>query len=91
MNNEANESFRPEFIELLDSFKEQLNCMDANSSVIFERLNSIKGIREPQAENPKENDNPCGFINEFRFCINKMSEYNNILEKSKNVLIRLVG
>ena len=47
MNDCVKES-RPEFVELLDALKEQLSLMDENSSIIFEKVNIIKDVREPE-------------------------------------------
>lgn len=52
MNECAKES-RPEFVELLDALKEQLSYMDENSSIIFEKVNIIKDVREPGKEEQK--------------------------------------
>ena len=39
--------------ELLDALKEQLSYMDENSSIIFEKVNIIKDVREPEKRRVK--------------------------------------
>lgn len=89
MNNCTNES-RPEFVELLDALKEQLSYMDENSSIIFDKLNTMKDIREPEEEELKE-PNSDGIINELWLCVSRMKIYNSTLNQSKKALIRFVG
>lgn len=89
MNDCVKES-RPEFVELLDALKEQLSYMDENSSIIFEKVNIIKDVREPENEelNPV---NSGGLINELWLCVDRMKKYNNTLNQSKKALVRFIG
>lgn len=89
MNECAKES-RPEFVELLDALKEQLSYMDENSSIIFEKVNIIKDVREPEKEesNPENSE---GLMNELWKVVRRMKEYNNTLNQSKKALIRFIG
>ncbi len=89
MNECAKES-RPEFVELLDALKEQLSYMDENSSVIFEKVNIIKDVREPEKEELKS-ANSSGLMNELWQCVDRMKKYNNTLNQSKKALIRFIG
>ena len=82
---------RPEFVELLDALKEQLNYIGENSSVIFEKLNIIKDVREPDEKEEEELKGPGGLINELWECVNKMKKYNKTLIQSKNALVRFIG
>jgi len=89
MNECAKES-RPEFIELLDALKEQLSYMDENSSIIFEKVNIIKDVREPEKEELKP-INSDGLMNELWQCVNRMKKYNDTLNQSKKALVRFIG
>jgi len=89
MNDCVKES-RPEFVELLDALKEQLNYMDENSSIIFEKVNVIKDVREPEKEQPKEPDSG-GLINDLWLCVSRMKKYNDTLNQSKKALVRFIG
>jgi hypothetical protein len=81
---------RPEFVELLDALKEQLSYMDENSSIIFEKVNTIKDVREPEKEELKE-PNSGGLMNELWLCVARMKKYNNTLNQSKKALVRFIG
>ena len=89
MNDCVKES-RPEFAELLEALKEQLSYMDENSSIIFDKVNTIKDVRQPEKEELKE-PNSDGVMNELWLCVSRMKKYNSTLEQSKKALIRFVG
>lgn len=83
---------RPEFVELLDAFNEELSYMEEMSSIIFEKLNTFKDVRELEKveKNPSE-PRPDGIINDLWMCINRMKKYNSSLNESKKALIRFIG
>ena len=89
MNNNVKDS-RPEFVELLDALKDQLSYMDENSSIIFEKVNIIKDVREPEKEELKP-ANSSGLISELWQCVDRMKKYNNTLNQSKKALIQFLG
>lgn len=89
MNDCVKES-RPEFAELLDALKDQLSLMDENSSIIFEKVNIIKDVREPEKEELKS-EHSGGLLNELWQCIDRMKKYNNTLSQSKKALVRFIG
>lgn len=88
--NECTKESRPEFVELLDALKEQLSYMDENSSIIFEKVNVIKDVREPEKE-ALESENSEGLMNELWQVVHRMRKYNNTLNQSKKALIRFIG
>lgn len=85
---------RPEFVELLDAFNCELNYKEEMSSIIFEKVNTIKDVRELEkgeknpTEEPHHNN---GIINDLWMCINRMKKYNSRLNESKKALIRFIG
>ena len=89
MNDCVKES-RPEFAELLDELKDQLSLMDENSSIIFEKVNIIKDVREIEEEELKP-ANSSGLMNELWQCVDRMKKYNNTLSQSKKALVRFIG
>lgn len=89
MNDCVKES-RPEFIELLDALKEQLSYMDEFSSIIFEKINIIKDVREPEKEELKPTTSG-GIIDELWLCVGRMKKYNNTLNQSQKALVRFIG
>lgn len=86
----TNES-RPEFAELLDAFKEQLSYMDENSSIINEKVNTIKDLRSPEKEPIPEKIQQGGVLGELWGCVARMRKYNNTLNESKKSLVRFIG
>lgn len=82
---------RPEFAELLDAFKEQLSYMDENSSIINDRVNMIKDLRSLEKEPRPEEINQSGVLGELWACVARMRKYNNILNESKNSLVKFIG
>ena len=90
MNDCAKAESRPEFVELLDALKEQLSYMDENSSTIFEKVNVIKDVREPEKES-QQTPNSGGLISELWGCVERMKRYNSTLNQSKKALIRFIG
>lgn len=90
MNDCATRESRPDFVELLDALKEQLSYMDENSSVIFEKVNVIRDVREPEKEELKTT-NSGGLMDELWMCVDRMKKYNNTLNQSKKALIRFIG
>ena len=82
---------RPEFAELIDSLKEELNKMDENSHVIYDKVNIIKDIRTPEKEPRPEEPNQGGVLGELWGCVSRMKKYNSILNDGKNGLARFVG
>jgi hypothetical protein len=88
--NECVKESRPEFVVLLEALNEQLVYMDENSSIIFDKLNTIKDVRE--LENEELNDpNSGGVLNELWLCVSKMKRYNSTLNQSKKALVRFFG
>ena len=88
--NDCVKEIRPEFVELLDALREQLDCMDENSSIIFDKVNTIKDVREDVKEESLD-PFPGGVINELWVCVKRMKKYNSILNQSKRGLIQFVG
>lgn len=88
--NDCVKEIRPEFVELLDALKEQLSYMDENSSIIFDKVNIIKDVREPEKEELEE-PNSGGLMNELWICVSRMKKYNNTLNQSKKALVRFIG
>ena len=81
---------KPEFLELLESMRDQLDMLDENSSIIFQKVNTIKDITEP--EKAKADDSSqAGVLGELWECVSRLREYNESLERSKKGLIRFVG
>lgn len=89
--NECTKESRPEFVELLAALNEQLSYMDENSSVIFEKVNIIKDVREPEEKEELKSANSGGLMNELWQCVDRMKKYNNTLSQSKKALIRFIG
>ncbi len=87
---DCKEESRPEFAKLLDVLKEQLSYMDENSSIIFEKVNFIKDVREPEKEDLKA-QHSGGLMNELWSCVSRLKKYNLTLNQSKNALIQLIG
>ena len=82
---------RPEFAELLNAFKEQLNYMDENSSIIYEKVNTIKDMRSPEKEPRPEEVQQDGVLGELWGCVARMRKYNNTLHESKKNLVKFIG
>ena len=72
---------KPEFLELLESMRDQLDMLDENSSIIFKKVNTIKDITEPEK----------GMLDELWKCVSRLRGYNESLERSRKGLIRFVG
>lgn len=89
MDNCVKES-KPEFLELLESMRDQLSILDENSSIIFQKVNTIKDITEPEKEMLKE-ASPTGVIGELWECVSRLRRYNESLNRSKKGLIRFIG
>lgn len=85
-----NENEYPEFFALLNALKNQLALMDENSSLIFDRINFIRTVREPDEEGMISKE-PCGLLDELWLCVDRMKLYNYELIKSKKALIRFFG
>ena len=81
---------KPEFLELLESMRDQLDMLDENSGIIFQKVNTIKDITEPEKERLDESS-PGGVLGELWECVSRLREYNESLERSKKGLIRFVG
>ena len=81
---------KPEFLELLESMRGQLDMLDENSSIIFRKVNTIKDITEPEKEMIDETSQE-GVLGELWECVSRLREYNESLERSKKGLIRFVG
>ena len=80
----------PEFIVLLSELKSQLALMDETSNIIFDRINFIKDVREPNEE-VMQSKEPRGLLDELWICVDRMKLYNCNLIKSKKALIRFLG
>lgn len=89
MDNCVKES-KPEFLELLESMRDQLSMLDENSSIIFQKVNTIKDITEPEKEMLKEVSQP-GVLGELWECVSRLRRYNESLNRSKKGLIRFIG
>ena len=81
---------KPEFLELLESMRDQLDMLDENSSIIYQKVNTIKDITEPEEKMLAE-PSQVGVLGEFWKCVSRLREYNESLERSKKGLIRFVG
>ena len=91
MSKVSTKESRPEFAELLDAFKEQLGYMGENSSIINEKVNTIKDLRSPEEEPRPEEPNQGGVLGELWMCVARMRTYNNTLNESKKSLVRFIG
>ena len=89
MNDCIKES-KPEFLELLESMRDQLSMLDENSSIIFQKVNTIKDITEPEKEMLKE-ASQTGVLGELWECVSRLRRYNESLNRSKKGLIRFIG
>ena len=81
---------KPEFLELLESMRDQLDMLDGNSSIIFQKVNAIKDITEPE-KGVIEEPIQAGVLGELWKCVNLLRGYNESLERSKKGLIRFIG
>ena len=81
---------KPEFLELLESMRDQLKMLDENSSIIFQKVNTIKDITEPEKEMLDE-PSQAGVLGELWKCVSLLRGYNESLARSKKGLIRFVG
>ena len=81
---------KPEFLELLESMRDQLDMLDENSSIIFKKVNTIKDITEPE-KGMLDEPSQAGVLGELWECVIRLREYNDSLERSKKGLIRFVG
>ena len=81
---------KPEFLELLECMRDQLDMLDENSSIIFQKVNTIKDITEPEKGTPDE-PSQAGVLGELWECVSRLRGYNESLERSKKGLIRFVG
>lgn len=90
--NECKKESCPEFVELMEALNEQLYQIGEHSSLIFEKVNKIKDVREPDKCVVKEEAPKIeGFIGELWVCIGQMKRQNSLLNQSGKALIRLVG
>ena len=89
MNDCVKES-KPEFLELLEAMRVQLSMLDENSSIIYQKVNTIKDITEPEKEMLKE-ASQAGVLGELWECVSRLKRYNVSLNQSKNGLIRFIG
>ena len=81
---------KPEFLELLESMRDQLDMLDENSGIIFQKVNTIKDITEPEDEKLDELSQ-AGVLGELWKCVSRLRGYNKSLERSKKGLIRFIG
>ena len=81
---------KPEFLELLESMRDQLDMLDENSSIIFKKVNTIKDITEPE-KGMLDEPSQAGLLGDLWGCVNRLRGYNESLERSKKGLIRFVG
>jgi hypothetical protein len=89
MNDCVKES-KPEFLELLESMRDQLSLLDENSNIIYQKVNTIKDITEPEKEMLKE-ASQTGVLGELWECVSRLKRYNNTLNQSKKGLVRFLG
>ena len=81
---------KPEFLELLESMRDQLSMLEENTSIIYQKVNVIKDITEPEKEMLKE-VSQSGIIGELWECVSRLKRYNQTLNQSKKGLVRFVG
>jgi hypothetical protein len=89
--NEKEKVETPDFVELLEAFKEQLNYMGENSCIIYEKVNTIKDTRSDDNDEDTESKNGNGVISDLWVCVQELKKYNGMLNESKKSLIKLVG
>lgn len=82
---------KPEFVELLDALRIELNVLDNNSIDIHSKVKTIKDFSEPEMDNSKEKPDPIGVLDELWMCVHRLREYNNTLSEARHGLSRLVG
>lgn len=90
MDNCVKES-KPEFLELLESMKDQLDMLGENSSIIFQKVNTIKDITEPEEEEMLKGISQVGVLDDLWECVSRLRRYNESLNRSKKGLIRFIG
>jgi dsDNA-specific endonuclease/ATPase MutS2 len=90
MDNCVKES-KPEFLELLESMKDQLDMLEENSSIIFQKVNTIKDITEPEEEEMLKGISQVGVLDDLWECVSRLRRYNESLNRSKKGLIRFIG
>ena len=81
---------KPEFLELLESMRDQLDMLDENSGIIFQKVNTIKDITEPE-KGMLDEPSQAGVLGELWGCVSRLRGYNESLERSRKGLIRFVG
>ena len=83
---------KPEFLELLESMRDQLDKLGENSSIIFQKVNTIKDITELEPEKERlDEPSQAGVLGELWRCVSQLRGYNESLERSKKGLIRFIG
>ena len=83
---------KPEFLELLESMRDQLDMLDENSGIIFQKVNTIKDITEPEPKKGMlDEPNQAFVLGELWGCVSRLRGYNESLERSRKGLIRFVG
>lgn len=90
----ANEKTRPEFAEILERFKGELNTFDENSDSILAKTCQLRDFREvipQQDDGEKSGLSDNGIIAELDECIRKMRDYNFRLIDIKNGLTKIIG
>jgi hypothetical protein len=81
---------RPEFVEVLECLRDQLSMLDETSSTIYQKVNQIKDITEPEKERLNDPSMP-GVIGELWVCVGILKQYNSTLSQSKKGLVRFLG
>ncbi len=82
---------RPEFVAILENFKDELSRLDENSNVIMDKACQLRDFREPNKGSEEDQKPIEGVIGELEQCISRMRYYNNRLNEVKNGLIRFIG
>jgi len=88
----ANGNSRPELIEIIDSFKIQIDELENNCAIILEKVCLLREFRESTAD-LKDCIAPDsdGYIGDFQKLITRLQLLNMLVAKTKLGLTKFVG
>lgn len=90
----SNETCRPEFVEVLDSIRNELDRLETNSGIVINKVCIIRDFRQPTKcdDNPdKAVTNRGGILGDIDIIVERLRIVNSIVEDTKYGLTKFVG
>ena len=83
---------RPEFVELLDSFKLELDKLETNTRVVLDKACAFNDFRQPSAKcDEKEPACRVGILGDLETILVRLRNVNDLVQETKTGLTKLVG